>query len=124
MKKLTLIGLFILSSCAGQPKVNKQLNGIFEGTAPGRNGDITVSVTVDSGIITGITLIQSDETPQIGAQAFMPISDAILEKNNINVDAVSGSTMTSEGFVAAIEDALSKSGTSFKGSKIKPKTMK
>ncbi len=83
---------------------------VCEGTAEGRNGEIKVSVTLDeNAAITDITTT-AEETPGVGDVAIEQLTAQIIENQSIALDAVSGATLSSEGFLAAVEDALSKSG--------------
>ncbi len=120
MKNLYIALLLFIGACGGgTPKVNPDLSGTFEGTGQGRNGDIAVSVTVDKGIITGINIVESAETPEYAAASFEPIVNAILENNNINIEAVSGASLASGGLIEAVSNALAQTDTSFSGKKIK-----
>lgn len=83
------------------------LPGTYTGTGSGW-GDITVSITVDEYSITDIRVIQHTETAGVGTRAFNPLAEAMLKRNSADVDAVSGSTITSNGVIAAVKDALAK----------------
>ena len=77
--------------------------GSFEGSAPGRNGDIRVSVTVDAdGTISAIEVLESEETAGIGDTAMEQLIKDIVENQSIAVDSISGATITSEGFLPLI----------------------
>lgn len=76
------------------------------GTAKGYGGDITVTLTVDEGKITGIEVNAPDETPAIGGAAVETLSAAILAAGNCEIDGVSGATFTSNGVKLACEMAL------------------
>lgn len=96
------------SSSSGNHSVEAAyIPGTYIGTGSGWD-EITVSVTVDEYRITDIKIIQHTETPGTGTRAFEPLTEAILKRNSADVDAVSGSTITSKGIIAAVEDALSK----------------
>ncbi len=81
-------------------------NGTFTGTGNGLMGEIEVSVTVVEGKITDIQVVNSSETQDISDPAYEEISKAIIDNQSTQVDMVSGATFTSEGFIAAIENAL------------------
>ena len=83
------------------------LDGTYTGTGEGYGGDITVSVTVSGGQITAIEIVSApDETPAYFNQA-MGVIERILAHQVAGVDAVSGATFSSEGIMAAVENALS-----------------
>ncbi len=82
-----------------------------QGTATGRNGDVTISVTLgEDGAITAIDVVDSQETEGIGDVAIEQLSVEILENQSIQVDAMSGATITSEAFLAAVEAAIKDAG--------------
>lgn len=80
-------------------------DGVYTGTGQGRNGPITVNVTVSAGEITGIEIISQSETPKYFSLAER-IVDSILSAQSPQVDAVTGATLTSEGIKAAVANAL------------------
>ena len=83
------------------------LDGTYTGTGEGYGGDITVSVTVSGGQITAIEILSApDETPAYFSQA-TGVIERILARQVAGVDAVSGATFSSEGIMAAVENALS-----------------
>ena len=84
------------------------VDGVYEGTAEGFGGDITVQVTISNGEIASIEIISAeDETPSYLVEASVMI-DRILGAQNLDVDTVSGATYSSVGIINAVADALSK----------------
>ena len=79
---------------------------VYTGTAEGFIDDITVEVTVLDGKITAIEIIEHDETPDYFDDAVPAITDRIIEAQSTEVDIVSGATGTSEGIMAAVDNAL------------------
>lgn len=83
---------------------------VCEGVAEGRNGEIKVSVTVaEDGTIEDIA-VSSEETAGLGDVAIEQLKDQVLESQSIAVDGVSGATFSSDGFLAAVEAALTAGG--------------
>lgn len=83
-------------------------DGVYEGSATGFGGTITVSVTIQSGSISSIEVISaSGETPSYFEKAKAVLSN-IISTNSTNVDTVSGATYSSKGLINATRDALSK----------------
>lgn len=80
-------------------------DGVYTGTGQGRNGPITVNVTVSGGEITGIEIAGHSETPKYFSLVERVV-DSILSAQSAQVDAVTGATISSEGIKAAVEDAL------------------
>lgn len=79
--------------------------------AGGMGGDIQVAVTLDSDTISTIAVVSENETPGIGGAALPTLVDAVVAANGTEgVDAVAGATMTSNAFLAAVNDALAQAG--------------
>lgn len=92
------------------------VDGTYTGTGTGRNGDITLSVTIADGKITQIENVSNKETPKYWAEA-VKLFDSILAANGTDgVDAVSGATLSSDGILAAVDDALAKASPQLSGS--------
>lgn len=89
----------------------QEAGGVYGGTAAGRNGDIKVSITVGAdGAISSIEIVESQETAGIGDTAIEKLVQEIVDNQSIAVDSVSGATITSEAFLAAVEAALVSGG--------------
>ena len=84
--------------------------GTYTGVGAGRNGDITVEVTVNENTIQAVKIVHHDETPGISDGALADIPAAIVATQSLGVDSVSGATVSSEGIVAAVADAITKAG--------------
>ena len=80
--------------------------GTYTGHGKGRAGDIEVTVTVTGDKIESITVGKNGETVGVKDLAFVGLRDEILSNQSLGVDSVSGATMTSNGFIAAVTDAL------------------
>lgn len=107
MLSFTLSAAIIPASAVSVSAAASYMDGSYEGTGAGRNGDITLSVTITDGIISGIETIAQEETPGYWEQA-AALYDTIIENNSTEVDAVSGATISSNGIKAAVNDALSR----------------
>lgn len=62
-----------------------------------------VSVSIESGEITKISLIKHDNGKGYNAES---IIDDIIESNSTNVDTISGATVSSKVIMKAVENAL------------------
>lgn len=81
-------------------------DGVFEGTAGGYGGPVTVRVTVEGGSITSVEILDSSkETASFFSRALAVIED-VLRKQTWEVDTVSGATYSSRGILGAIQNAL------------------
>jgi fumarate reductase flavoprotein subunit len=78
----------------------------YNGEAMGYRGMIYVRVGMKNGAITEITVIESGEDPAIGGAAIEELTDLVLMYNTTEIDAVSGATETSRGFLEAVEHAI------------------
>lgn len=84
--------------------------GSYQGTAPGRNGDITVEVVVTADAIQSVTVTAHSETTGIADPAIERIPADITAYQSLGIDAVSGATITSGAIVEAAAAALEKAG--------------
>jgi uncharacterized protein with FMN-binding domain len=83
-----------------------ETGAVYEGSAMGYRGIIRVRVGLDQGNITEITVIESHEDRNVGEAAIEELTDLVLMYNTTELDAVSGATETSRGFLEAVEDAI------------------
>ena len=86
------------------------VSGDFIGTAKGMGGDVTVTLTLEDGKITGCTAEGKDETQGIGTLALEQLPAQIAETGSIAVDGVSGATITSTAIKEAAAAALTAAG--------------
>ena len=86
------------------------VSGDFTGTAKGFGGDVSVTLTLTDGAITGCTAEGKDETEGVGSQAIAKMPGEIAESGSIAVDGVSGATATSTAIKEAAAAALTAAG--------------
>ncbi|MBQ3268715.1 MAG: flavocytochrome c [Clostridia bacterium] len=82
------------------------------GTAQGYGGEITVTITLEDGVITDVQAVGDDETAGIGGNIIQEWPAAFVEANGI-VDTYSGATfagVTRPGFIEAARAALTDAG--------------
>ena len=82
------------------------------GTAEGRNGPITVEVVADENMIYSINVSSHQETDGIGSIAVERLPGMIYEAQSLEVDSVSGATLSSDAIKAAVLNALESGGLS------------
>jgi uncharacterized protein with FMN-binding domain len=82
-------------------------DGVYQGSAMGFNGTITVQVTISEGKIASVVILSHVEDQEYLDMAVRVIK-SIVNNQSTNVDAVSGATYTSNGIVLAVRDALRK----------------
>ena len=86
------------------------VSGDFIGTAKGFGGDVSVTLTLTDGAITGCTAEGKDETQGVGSEAIAKMPGEIAESGSIAVDGVSGATVTSTAIKEAAAAALTAAG--------------
>lgn len=115
---------------ANSNKVNSESNSIkengkvvYQGTAMGYNDLVNVDVTLEDGKILDVKVTSHNETPGIGGELkdidgkvvtnggeapITLIPRLIAENNSINIDTVTGATVTCYGIEHAVADAMVK----------------
>ncbi|MBR4164097.1 MAG: flavocytochrome c [Solobacterium sp.] len=83
--------------------------GTYSAAAPGRNGDVTVEATFSGDKIEDIQ-ITSEETENIGVVAMEQMKETILAAQALDVDLVSGATLSSEAFLNALKEDVRQAG--------------
>ena len=86
------------------------VSGDFTGTAKGFGGDVSVTLTLTDGAITGCTAEGKDETQGVGSEAIAKMPGEIAESGSIAVDGVSGATITSNAIKEAAAAAITAAG--------------
>ncbi|MCK9444499.1 MAG: FAD-dependent oxidoreductase [Tissierellaceae bacterium] len=84
--------------------------GTYTSAAPGKNGDVTVEVTFDEKSIVSVLVKEHSETEGIGDTPIERLPKTIVEEQSLEVDIVSGATMTSNAILAAVEDCVKQAG--------------
>lgn len=94
----------------GDEVVPGALDNVYTGKAFGMKSDITVEVTMNGEEIADVKVVNHDDTDVISDAAIASVPARIVEKQNIEVDAVAGATMTSNGIKNAVAKALESAG--------------
>ena len=85
-------------------------DGEYFGSANGYGGNLTVKVIIKNGKISGIEVVSQNETPEYFNRAYAVIN-RILSSGSVNVDSVTGATVSSNAIKMAVADALHKAGS-------------
>lgn len=101
---VVMVGCAVMSGVS-DPHRSEPAGEVFEGTAQGYRGPITVQVWVDKGAITEI-VVESREDRNVGATAIEELIDIVIENNSTDVDVISGATVSSKGFLEAVNRAI------------------
>lgn len=97
-------------------------DGSYEGSAKGFAGDVTVTFDVAGGTVSNVVIDAASETEGLGKTAAANIQDALNEAGSINIDVVSGSTVTSKAIMSAFDAALGLESTSSDASETEEST--
>ena len=80
--------------------------GTYVGTAEGFGGEVVAAVTISGSGIESVELKGDGETPALGGAALEQLAPAFVEAGSAQMDAVSGSTITSNAAMEAVGQAL------------------
>ncbi|HEY4544354.1 MAG TPA: flavocytochrome c [Tissierellaceae bacterium] len=101
----------ILTACGNKETAQsaKLKDGTYEGVGAGRGGDIKVKLTSKDGKIENIEVVEHAESPGLD-ESMDILTEKIVSNNSLNVDTVTGATLTSHGFLSAVKNALENAG--------------
>lgn len=85
--------------------------GTYSATVTGHNGPLTVTMTFTEDKITEIKA-DGIESPGIGISAIELLTKKILDNQSLACDSISGATVTSGAFMAAVRECVKQSGIS------------
>ena len=92
--------------------------GTYEGEAMGKMGNVKVSVVVTENAIESVTVVSHNETEGYFKPVEETIPAAIVEKQSLLVDVVTGSTLSSNAIINATEAALIAAGADVEAFKV------
>ncbi|WP_433047622.1 FMN-binding protein [Dactylosporangium sp. CS-033363] len=96
-----------VQSAAATPATGKTFDGSVAAT---RWGDVQVRITVDGGKVTDVTALTyptgNRRDQEINAYALPQLRTEALAAQSADIDAVSGATVTSEGYKESLQAAL------------------
>lgn len=119
MKKTATLVLALLMSIAITVNgMAAYAAGTYTGTAAGRNGDVTVEVVLSDDAIESVAVTAHQETPGIADAALDSIPAAIVEKQSLAIDTITGATITSVAIIDAVEAALTTAGVDTEALKV------
>lgn len=111
MKKFgkLLLSAIMATSLVACSTGNGGVSGEYTGSAKGMD-DVTVTLTLEDSVITDVKVVGEGETDGIGTKAIEQLPSEMVAGNTINVEAVSGATVTSDAIKTAAEEALKAAG--------------
>lgn len=117
---LLLGAALVLGGCQGGNDENAEGSqlaaeaaaGALTGTATekGFGGEVKVTLTVEDKRITVLSVDAPDETPDVGGAAAKKLEQQMLERQDVELDAVAGASVTSKAVLAAALAALEQTG--------------
>ena len=81
-----------------------------QGSGNGIDGKIVVEVKADANTIYEVNILEQNETPGIGSVAVDKLPGAIVAANSLEVDGITGATVSSTAIKAAVTEALTAMG--------------
>lgn len=110
-----LVGVlaFGLVGCGKTTANNANLSfaaGKYTSSKDGKNGPVAVEVEFSENSIVSVTVGEHTETAGLADPAIERIPEAIVTGQTLNVDTVSGATLTSNAILEAVEDCVTQAG--------------
>lgn len=81
-------------------------DGEYEASVEGQEGKMIVKTTITDGKINNVEIVEQHETAGVADAALETLPHAIVEANSVDVDAVSGASLTSGRIQQAVVDCL------------------
>lgn len=109
MKKLgaALLSVALVGAC---PALAQGEAKTATATAQGFGGEVSVTVTVENGALKDVHIEGANETEGIGSRAVELLGDTMVAANSVQVDGVSGATISSNAILGAVAEALAATG--------------
>lgn len=111
LSTLLLCGMMLVGCSAKKEESSTGVYtpGTYSATSSGRNGDVTVNLTVDANKITDLST-DHEETSGIGDVAIEELTTFVLENQAIPSDTVTSATISSKAFIEALTSAIEEAG--------------
>lgn len=88
-------------------------NGTYSATRRGMGGDVTVTCTFENGKLIDVQIVGDGETPGYGKEAIPVLLGRLKDAGTPVIDAVSGSTITSNAVVEAAKECFARAGVTY-----------
>ena len=98
------------ASSATGTAASKMNDGTYDASAVGMDGKIAIHVSVASNKIQKIEVTDQNETAGVGDCALNTVADAVVAQQSLNIDSVSGATISSGAMKSAIGDTIKQAG--------------
>jgi len=119
MTFILILGMFSLFAlgCKSSPKtvttpVVAYPAGVktAQGEVKGKMGKIKILVATEDNKILDVRILENKETPSRASMALEQIPKQIVKRQSLDIDAVSGATVTSDAILKGVEEMLKKLG--------------
>lgn len=114
MKKTLSLALSLLMLCsvlcAPAMAAPAYTAGTYTATVDGHNGPLTVEVTFTDAAIDSVAVTEHAETAGIADSALANVPAAIVAGQTLNVDTISGATVTSKAIIAGVTACVEQAG--------------
>lgn len=108
---LSVLTIFSLVGCNHASKTQPtNITGDYSGTAKGMQGNVSVSLHIEQGKITDVSLTECHETESIAGVAIDRIPQEIVDHQTTDLDSVTGATFTSRAIMQAATEAAKTAG--------------
>lgn len=108
-----------LDEAAGvQKEAASMKDGVYSATVPSyaqmyglaTTGSMTLTTTIEGGKIAAIVVDEYTDTDIIGGMAFPMLAEAAIANQSLNLDAITGATVSSAAFISAVSDCVAQAG--------------
>lgn len=113
MKKILCLALCLLLCsvlCTPAIAAPAYTAGTYTATVDGHNGKLTVEVTFTDSAIESVAVTEHAETAGIADSALNNVPAAIVVEQSLNVDTISGATVTSKAIIAGVTACVEQAG--------------
>ncbi|WP_053228377.1 FAD-dependent oxidoreductase [Spirochaeta cellobiosiphila] len=107
---LALLSISLLLNSCGKKNAVQFEPGTYQAQGEGREGKVDFDVTFSNDKITDINVVSQSETKVIGQKALETMKKRILKAQSVDVDTVSGATMSSQAMLEAVSSAIKQAG--------------
>lgn len=102
---IIIASMLVLAACGAKSPYQ---DGTYSGSGEGKVGPVKVSVSIGKGKIIEVTVLEHEETPGLSDSSIKEIPEAIIKAQSVEVEAISGATMTSNAIIQAVIESLEK----------------
>lgn len=106
MKKIvSLVLALLMVGCAFSAMAED-----YSATVKGFGGDVTVTLSIENDTLTAVTAVGDSETAALGGEAMKKLTAEMVAANSIEVDGMTGASVTSAAVLEAAKQASAESG--------------